>query len=168
MTFLWSINTARQQAHWYTHRIKYLVGWWIFQWQVRSFKGKINIIAGRLLNIHPGVVETQEWRHCLSLLFLFLTEECLKSLLSSSLHSQLSLSKVFVFFSGHPPSFSLLAFPWQLGLYKNMSFAMATMECISRCMCWWALHLNGPLCLEAQTAAELRPPLLWKGPLSEE
>lgn len=45
---------------------------------------------------------------------------------------------------------------------------MATMEGISRCMCWWALHLNGPLCLEAQTAAELRPPLLCEGPLTEE
>lgn len=37
---------------------------------------------------------------------------------------------------------------------------MATMACISRCMNWWALHLNGSLCLKAQTATELRPPLL--------
>lgn len=45
---------------------------------------------------------------------------------------------------------------------------MATMEGISRCMCWWALHLNGPLCLQAQTAAGLRLPLLCKGLLVEE
>lgn len=64
----WSISADRQQDQWHSssHGMKYLTGWWMFQWRVRSFEGKINNMADRLLNVHPEGTQWSSERDCLS------------------------------------------------------------------------------------------------------